>query len=293
MASRKPEIGLAPGCFGRYLRERIPAMTVAPANMNSRQTIGVRGFTLIELLTVIATIAILAALLLPILGRAKIKAQRTTCLSNLRQLGFSWLMYRDENNDYLTESYPVNNPEVWVQGDMTKLDEAGNADLIRKGKLYPYNQTVPIYHCPADQGVTINGQVVQTVRSYSMNCFMGARDPNVGPIPSTATSENSIPFYSKYAEIPRPEQMWVLLEQDERSIDDGFFVTDPAAGIWFDLPAMSDHRHNFSYSLSFADGHSDIWRYRDSRTYQVSVNKTEQPGNADLEHLARATVTAK
>jgi prepilin-type N-terminal cleavage/methylation domain-containing protein len=259
--------------------------------MNLRQTIGARGFTLIELLTVIATIAILAALLLPILGKAKIKAQRTTCLSNLRQLGFSWLMYRDENNDYLAESYPVNNPEVWVRGDMTKLEEAGNTDLIRQSKLYPYNQTVPIYHCPADQGVTIGGQVVQTVRSYSMNCFMGARDPHLGAIPSTA--DPYVPFYSKYAEIPRPDQMWVLLDQDERSIDDGFFVTDPTAGIWFDLPAMSEHRHNYSYSLTFADGHSEIWHYRDSRSFQVSANKTEQPGNADLERLARVTATAK
>jgi prepilin-type N-terminal cleavage/methylation domain-containing protein len=266
-------------------------MTAALANMNSPHTVRTRGFTLIELLTVIATIAILAALLLPILSQAKIKAQRTTCLSNLRQLGFGWIMYKDDNSDYLTESYPVNNPDVWVQGDMTNPDDARNADLIRQSKLYPYNQSVPIYHCPADQGVTINGQVVPTVRSYSMNSFMGARDPHLGAIPSTA--DNYVPFYAKYAEIPRPEQMWVLLEQDERSIDDGFFVTDPTAGVWFEFPAMSEHRHNYSFSLSFADGHSSIGRYQDSRSFQVSANKTEQPGNMDLARLAQATVTAK
>jgi len=266
-------------------------MTVALANMNSRQTIWRRGFTLIELLTVIATITILAALLLPILGKAKIKAQRTTCLSNLRQLGFGWLMYKDENSDYLAESYPVNNPEVWVKGDMTNPNDAGNADLIRQGKLFPYDQSVPIYHCPADNGVTIAGKVVPTVRSYSMNSFMGARDPHIGPIPSTAA--DYVPFYAKYSDIPQPDQLWVLLDQDERSIDDGLFVTDPTGGIWFDFPAMSAHRHSYSYALSFADGHSEIWRYRDSRTYQVSMNQTEQPGNADLERLARATVTHK
>ena len=124
-----------------------------------------------------------------------------------------------------------------------------------------------------------------------MNCFMGARDPHLGPIPSTA--DPYVLFYSKYAEIPRPEQMWVLLEQDERSIDDGFFVTDPTAGIWFDLPAMSEHRHDYSFTLSFADGHSSIWHYQDSRSFQVSMNKTEQPGNADLARLARATATPK
>jgi len=259
--------------------------------MKSRQTIRSRGFTLIELLTVIATIAILAALLLPILGKAKIKAQRTMCLSNLRQLGFSWGMYRDENSDYLVESYPDNNPDVWVKGDMTNPNDAANADLIRQGKLYPYNQSVPIYRCPADNGVTIAGKVVRTVRSYSMNCFMGARDPQIGPIPSTAVG--FIPFYAKYSDIPQPDQLWVFLDQDERSIDDGFFETDPTCGLWFDFPAMSAHRHDFSYTLAFADGHCDIWRVTDSRSYQVTLNQTEQPGNADLERLAHATVTRK
>lgn len=259
--------------------------------MNSRRTFRLRGFTLIELLTVIATIAILAALLLPVLGKAKIKAQRTACLSNLRQLGLTWMMYKDDNSGFLAESYPVNNPDVWVQGDMTKPDEAGNADLIRQGKLYPYNRSVPIYHCPTDQGVPTNGTVIPTLRSYSMNCFMGARDPNLGPIPSTAAGY--VPFYAKDTDIPNPSQLWVLVEEDERSINDGFFVTDPTAGIWFDFPAISIRRHNYSYVLNFADGHSEVWRYTDSRSFQVSMNKTEQPGNTDLARLARATTTRK
>jgi len=238
-----------------------------------------------------ATIAILAALLLPILSRAKIKAQRTGCLSNLRQLSAAWVMYADDNSSFLVESYPNNNPEVWVQGDMTKADEAGNADLIRAGKLFPYNPSVGLYHCPADQGVTIGGQVVPALRSYSMNCFMGARDPKIGAIPSTA--DGYVLFYAKYTDIPQPDQLWVLLEEDERSINDGFFITDPTGQIWMDFPAMSLHRHNFSYVLDFADGHSSVWRYKDSRSPQVTVNMTEQPGNADLARLARATATPK
>lgn len=266
-------------------------MTVSLANMKSQQTLRARGFTLIELLTVIATIAILAALLLPILSKAKIKAQRTTCLSNLRQLGIAWIMYADDNHGFLAESYPDNNPEVWVQGNMTIADQAGNADLIRAGKLYPYNRSVGIYHCPADQGVTINGQVVPTVRSYSMNCFMGGRDPQLGPIPDTAAG--FVPFYAKDSNIPRPDQLWVLLDEDERSINDGFFVTDPTGQIWMDFPAASLHRHNFSYTLVFADSHSSAWQLKDPRTFQVSVNETEQPGNTDLARLASATATTK
>ncbi len=266
-------------------------MMAALANMTSQRTFRSRGFTLIELLTVIATIAILAALLLPILSKAKIKAQRTTCLSNLRQLGFAWVMYRDDNSDYLAESYPVDNDEVWVKGDMKDQNEACNPELIREGKLYPYNQHVGIYRCPADEGAVFGGNRVLRVRSYSMNCFMGARDPQLGPIPSTAGSY--VPFYSKYSDIQRPDQMWVLLDEDERSIDDGSFLTDPTGRIWMDFPAMSAHRHDYSFALNFADGHSAIWRYTDSRSYLVSMNKTEQPGNVDLQRLARASTTPK
>ena len=266
-------------------------MTASLANMYSPQSIRRRGFTLLELLAVIATIGTLAALLLPILGKAKIKAQRTKDVSNLRQLGFAWVMYKDDNDDYLAESYQVNNPYALVQGNVTNLAEAGNANLIRQGKLYDYNQNVAIYRCPADQGVLIDGKVTPTVRSYSMNCFMGARDPSLGPIPYTAG--DYVPFYSTYHEIPRPSQMWVLIEEDERSINDGFFVTDPTDKIWFDFPANSAQRHNYSFALAFAGGHADSWGYRDPRTRLVKANRIEQAGNTDLARLANATVTAK
>ncbi len=269
-------------------------MIAARARTYSRKSLAARGFTLIELLTVIATIAILAALLFPILSKAKVKAQRTTCLSNLRQLGFAWALYRDDNSDYVVESYPgasATNPDVWVKGDMTKLSDAGNTDLIRQGKLFPYNSSVAIYHCSADQGVSICGKTVPTVRSYSMNCFMGARDPQGEPIPSTAPAY--VPFFSKGSDIPHPDHMWVLIEEDQRSINDGFFVTDPTARIWFDFPAISLARHNYSYVLNFADGHSEIWLCRDPRSMQLSANKTEQPGNTDLARLAGATAIKK
>ena len=142
-----------------------------------------RGFTLIELLAVIATIATLAALLLPILNRAKIKAQRTSCLSNLRQLGFAWIMYYQDNSGSLAESYPVNNSNAWIQGDMRKPSEASNTDLIKQSKLFHYDPSVASYHCPTDEGVSLNGKTMPTTRSYSMNSFMGGRDLKLGPDP--------------------------------------------------------------------------------------------------------------
>lgn len=249
------------------------------------------AFTLLELLAVIATIVILAALLLPVLSKAKIKAQQTTCLSNLHQLGVAWTLYYGDNNELLAECYPNDNSNVWVLGDMTKAAEATNADLIRAGKLYPYNQNVGIYHCPGDKGVMIAGELTPSVRSYSMNSFMGARDLDLPPIPDTAG--DYVPFYAKYSDLPRPSELWVLLDEDERSINDGFFLTDPTARIWFDFPAISEHRHNYSYALNFADGHAEVWRVHDTRTYQVNRPLTEQASNADLVRLANASATLK
>jgi len=118
-----------------------------------------------------------------------------------------------------------------------------------------------------------------------MNAFMGGRTTKLGPIPQSA--QNYIWFYRKDSEIRRPSELWVLLDEDERSINDGFFVTDPTAREWLDFPALSAHRHNYSFGLNFADGHSKIWAVRDPRSRSVSHHKTEQAHNTDLEQLGR------
>jgi type II secretory pathway pseudopilin PulG len=255
------------------------------------------GFTLLELLAVIATIVTLAALLLPVLANAKTKAQRAACASNLRQLDLAWQMYYEDNDDYLPQSYASNNTNAWVLGDMSNPAQATNADLIREGSLYRYadpgGNGVSLYHCPADPGVTIGGTNYASVRSYSMNGFMGGRDPSIGPIPWTAG--NYVSFFAKYSDLSRahPSQLWVLLDEDERSIDDGSFVTDPNGQVWFDFPAISKRRHDFSYGLCFADGHSEIWQITDPRSKLVTHGMVEQSGNTDLERLAAASTTPK
>jgi hypothetical protein len=245
-----------------------------------------RGFTLLELLAVISTIATLAALLLPALTRAKAKAYQATCLSNLRQLGIAWTLYKDDNSDRLVESYPTNNPLAWVQGDMTIPAEAVDPDLIKAGKLYNYNQSVQIYHCPTDQGVTTGGVKVQSVRSYSMNSFMGDRPPNAPPNPNTATGY--VPFFSRLSDVPDASRLFVLIDEDERSISGGAFVTDPQARVWYSFPAVSGYRHSYSSSMIFADGHGKPWQFLDPRTAQVHQYGTDQLNNADLATLAAA-----
>jgi prepilin-type N-terminal cleavage/methylation domain-containing protein len=258
--------------------------------MKLGQSIRRQGFTLVELLAVIATIAILAALLLPILSKAKIKAQRTACFSNLRQLGAAWQMYFNDNNGFLVASFP-GNPDVWVEGSMTNAVEAVDPGLIAQGKLFAYSQSISIYHCPSDSGVSIAGKVVPSLRSYSMNCFMGARSPGLAPQPATAG--NYVSFFSKDSDVPQPSERWVLIDEDERSINDGFFLTDPTGNTWYDFPAISEHRHNFSFALNFADGHSEVWRHSDPRTMQVGAPETDQFGNTDLSRLAKASTVLK
>jgi prepilin-type N-terminal cleavage/methylation domain-containing protein/prepilin-type processing-associated H-X9-DG protein len=255
--------------------------------MNPGQPIRRRGFTLVELLAVIGTIAILAALLLPILTKAKSRAQALACLNNIRQLSAAWTIYSGENDSCLVPA-DSSSPETWVQGDMTQAAQAGDTDLIRAGKLFHYVNNVSIYHCPSDPGVVIKGQITPTARSYSMNSFMGSLDPKL-PIPSKYRN-----FFAKETDLKRPSELWVLLDEDSRSINDGSFRTDPTGLVWWDFPSISALRHNFRFTLSFADGHSEMWTLKDPNTFGVSAHETEQAsGNQDLARLACASTILK
>ena len=143
------------------------------------------GFTLIELLVVVAIIAILASLLLPVLARAKVKAQAIQCMNNHRSLMLAWRMYNDDNGDVLLYASPnVYNtpaviPYVWVLGWMNfDPTNPSNWDVnqdIAKSPLWPYcGQSAAIWKCPADTSyVTVNGSNLPRVRSMSMNLWVG------------------------------------------------------------------------------------------------------------------------
>lgn len=230
----------------------------------------VGGFTLIELLVVIAIIAILAALLLPALSRAKVKAQAIQCLSCHRQLGLAWIMYAGDNKDYCClnaeGSVGATFPN-WALGweDFTANNTQNtNVDMLKQGLLWPYSQGLGIYKCPADNYSCVEGGArLPRLRSNSMNAFVTGGANNA----DTAVYKNSYRYYIKLSDIkdPAPVNLWVVTDEHPDSINDGWLVVDPTTTTSWgrDLPGSY---HNRANSLTFADGHSELHKWLEATT---------------------------
>ena len=240
------------------------------------------GFTLIELLVVIAIIAILAAMLLPALSKAKQKAQGISCVNNLRELMLSWTLYSGDFNDRLVRTggtgdtaQTLTDPNInngnWVHG---RMDLAGlpatDPALVMAGALYPYTKNVKIYKCPADQKRQLwSGVLTATTRSMSMNAWLN-------PISIGGFGGGVARVFRKQTDIvsPSPVSCWVTIDESPGTINDGWFVCDPWYGgnpssTWVDVPASY---HNGAGGISYADGHSAIKKWRDSAVLTYGRN---------------------
>jgi prepilin-type N-terminal cleavage/methylation domain-containing protein len=272
-----------------------------------------RGFTLIELLVVIAIIAILAAILSPVLGKAKQKAQGIQCMNNHRQLMLAWRMYVDDSKDVLPFAQF---DEAWISG---QLDFSGSNPSnwdpevdIKRGLLWPYcGKAVGIFKCPADQSVVkpttgpLIGKTVSRVRSMAMNLWVGGNGP-AGDVPW----EPGWRVYRRLSDMldPGPAMTWVFLDMREDSVNTGGcgtsmegFPNNPLLLEWgTDWPGSYHHRAG---GFSFADGHAEIHAWKDPRTMppivmdanllfsQGAKAPVPSPGNKDImwlqEHSTR------
>jgi prepilin-type N-terminal cleavage/methylation domain-containing protein/prepilin-type processing-associated H-X9-DG protein len=204
----------------------------------SRKAAHADGFTLIELLVVIAIIAILASILFPVFARARENARRSSCQSNMKQLGLAFMQYTQDYDERLPNS--IDSPAPGTYGGwmyFTKTDRSAGAFEPAKGSLYPYVKSTQIYVCASDT----EGQ--RSGNSYAGNqCIFQQSVGGIAPGKSMAAFQETT--------------KWMLLGEEssgggrKNSTDDGYMT----------IGNTFTDRHLDGTNMLFLDGHVKWYR---------------------------------